>query len=185
MAAVDEGVRRSIRVGDRRRRKAFAGWIDRVLACGAMVLVVLAAGCGREAAGGGASDPEYSDFVQTEWLTNTFKYLLWNGGYEYREEGYEYSRRLDRAVRNDRFRAIVVTAERKDRLLRQYYDAVTDELGDMEAAITSSSGLVLGQESHFEIAYDYHGASGRLRVVFDFDGAAYIDVTIEHTERLR
>lgn len=173
------------RVGDKRRRNAFAGWIDRVLAYGAMVLVVLAAGCGQEAAGEGASDREYSAFVQTEWLTNTFKNLLWNGGHEYREEGYEYSRRLDLAVRNDRFRAIVVTTARRDTLLRQYYDAITDEIVDIGAEITSSSGLVLGQESYFEITYDYHGANGRLRVVCTFDGAAYIDVTITHTERLR
>ncbi|MCC5786944.1 MAG: hypothetical protein JJU33_09620 [Phycisphaerales bacterium] len=172
-------------MSNKRRRKAFAAWLERVLACGALALVVLGTGCGREAAGGEAADRELSAFAQTEWLTNTFANLLCNGGYEYRQEGYEFWRRLDRAVRTDRFRAIVVTTERRDRLLRQYYDAVTDELADMEAEVNSSSGLVLGEESHFEIDYDYHGAKGRLRVVFALDGAGYIDVTIDHTERLR
>lgn len=147
-------------------------------------MIAIAAGCDHESVWTESADPEYSDFIQTHWLNTSFKDLLQTHGYGFRGGGSRAGIGLSEAEQSIRLRAVGVAGDR-DRLLHLYYAAIKGKLTDMEADIYFSSGPVLSEVSHFEIAYDYRGVDGNLRVFFSLDSAGYIDVDIENTERLR
>ncbi|MCC5786945.1 MAG: hypothetical protein JJU33_09625 [Phycisphaerales bacterium] len=177
-------MRMSGRADNKRRRRAFAGWLERALLCGALVLVVLAAGCDREMVLERPTDSEFSELIQTGWFLTSFEDLLRTHGYGYHGGGARGFKSLWDGEQTIRMRAVGGACDR-DKLLHLYYAAIVDKLSEMEAEVDSSSGPVLNEVPHFEISYYYHGTDGYLRVLFSLDSAGYIDVDIENTEWLR